>query len=282
LTANPAGETILVVRVSMTDIEPQIAAARAYEAIMVPALFGEWADPMLRAADVRPGQQVLDVACGTGVLARAAYARTQPLLGTVAGIDVNPGMLAVARRIEPAVEWREGRADALPFADGSFDAVVSQFGLMFFPKRTAAVKEMMRVLRTGGQLAVAVWDSLDNTPAYAIEVEILERVAGQYAANALRAPFALGDREGLEALLEEAGLHSFHIETRVGTGRFPSVQVMVEADLRGWLPLMEVELSEPQIQKILEAAEEALSGFVRPNGEIVFDSPAHIITATKP
>ena len=107
-------------------------------------------------------------------------------------------------------------------------------------------------------------------------------MAGQYAANALRAPFALGDRQELEALFEDAGLHSFHIETRVGTGRFPSVRVMVEADLRGWLPLMDVELSEPQIEEILKAAEGALRGFVRPNGEIVFDSPAHIITATKP
>lgn len=265
----------------MTDIEPQIAAARAYESIMVPALFAEWPDPILRAADVRTGQRVLDVACGTGVLARAALQHVLPG-GSVRGIDANPGMLAVAQQIEPSVEWRDGQAEALPFPDDLFDAVVSQFGLMFFHNRAVALGEMMRVLRPGGQLAVAVWDSLDNTPAYATEVEIIERVAGEYAANALRAPFVLGDLPELEALLEDAGLHSFHIETRVGTGRFPSVRVMVEADLRGWLPLMNVDLSEPQIEEILKAAEGALIAFVRPNGEIVFDSPAHIITATKP
>lgn len=263
------------------DIQPQITAARAYESTMVPALFAEWPEPVLRAADVGPGQRVLDVACGTGVLAREAKKRIQPD-GSVTGVDSNPGMLAVARRIEPAIDWRGGRAEALPFESGSFDRVVCQFGLMFFSNRAAAIAEMMRVLRPGGQLALAVWDSLDNTPAYATEVETLERVAGQHAANALRAPFVLGDLPELEALLEDAGLHSFHIETRVGTGRFPSVRVMVEADLRGWLPLMNVELSEPQIEEILQAADKALSGFVRPNGEIVFDSPAHIITATKP
>lgn len=71
-------------------------------------------------------------------------------------------MLAVARQLEPAVDWREGFAESLPFPDESFDAVVSQFGLMFFTDRRQALREMLRVLVPGGRLAVAVWDSLEN------------------------------------------------------------------------------------------------------------------------
>jgi len=256
----------------------QVEAARAYEALMVPALFGEWTKPVLKAAEVSPGQSVLDVACGTGVLARAAAKRAGPK-GRVAGVDLSPGMLAVAAEHAPSVEWREGSAEALPFPDDSFDAVVSQFGLMFFADRPQAIREMGRVLRPDGLMAVAVWDCLENTPAYAMEVALLERMAGSAAADALRAPFTLGDPEALEALFEEAGAESPEVETRIGTARFPSVQAMVEADLRGWLPLMGVHLDEARIQDIVAAAEQMLAPFVEPSGKLVFDSPAHIVSA---
>ena len=93
---------------------------------------------MADAAAIGAGQAALDVACGTGVLARELRRRTGAE-GRVAGLDRNAGMLAVARRSAPGIDWREGRAERLPFADGSFDAVVSQFGLMFFEDRRAAL-----------------------------------------------------------------------------------------------------------------------------------------------
>jgi SAM-dependent methyltransferase len=200
----------------------------------------------------------------------------------VAGIDPGLGMLAVAERFAPAVEWRQGIAETLPYADQAFDAVVSQFGLMFFTDRGQAVREMVRVLAPGGRLAVAVWDSLDNSPAYPIEVALLERIAGQRAADALRAPFVLGDRKELVTLFESAGVDSVAITTETGTARFPSIKTMVEADLRGWLPVMGVMLEEVRIQRILAEAESALNRYVTPTGHVVFDSPAHIITGTKP
>ena len=110
---------------------------------------------------------------------------------------------------------------------------------------------------------------------------MLERLAGTEAANALKAPFVLGDTNELAALFHEAGAESISIKTHVGKARFPSIRVMVEADLRGWLPVMGVYLDESLIQSILVEAENVLGEFVTEDGKVEFDAPAHIITAKK-
>ena len=260
-----------------TVSQEQIAAATAYEELFVKGLFQEWTSRVLDAVNIQKGHRVLDVACGTGVLAREAVKRLGPD-GSIAGIDPNPGMLAVAEQLTPAIEWRQGAAESLPFEDQSFDAVISQFGLMFFKNHRQAIKEMLRVLKTQGQLAVAVWDSLENIPAYEREVSLLNRVAGKRAADALRAPFVLGNRDELEALFEEGGTHSIKISTQYGKARFPSIRAMVEADLRGWLPVLDVVLSEELIQQILKEAEEDLSSYISDAGNVVFATSAHIVT----
>jgi ubiquinone/menaquinone biosynthesis C-methylase UbiE len=266
----------------MTDSElhAQSSAAAAYEDLFVPALFGQWAPRVADAAQIGSGDRVLDVACGTGVLAREAAARVGPG-GSVAGLDPNPGMLEVAARLAPGIAWREGTAESLPYPDKAFDAVVSQFGLMFFGDRRQAIREMLRVLAEGGVLAVAVWDSLDEIPGYAAEVELLERLAGEGAADAVRAPFALGDRTELEAMFEDAGATAADVSTLAGTARFPSIRTMVEADLRGWLPVVGIELPEERIAQILAEAEQALSSYRSEDGYVVFAAPAHIVTVTK-
>jgi SAM-dependent methyltransferase len=266
----------------MTDSAPQADtdSATAYQELFVPALFQQWTPHVVAAAKLQLGHRVLDVACGTGVLAREA-ASFVGSTGSVVGVDPSAGMLIVAKRLAPEIEWRQGTAESLPYADESFDAVISQFGLMFFTDRRQGVREMLRVLSPGGHLAVAVWDSLDNTPAYADAVALLDRVAGQRAADALRAPFSLGDRNELATLFAELGLTSSEIATRHGTARFPSIRSMVEADLRGWLPVMGVVLSEDLIARILKEAEHVLSRYVTAQGRVAFESPAHIVTGTK-
>ena len=128
---------------------PARSPAEIYDEFFVPALFHPWASVVTDAAAIAPGQSVLDVACGTGVLARAVADRVG-LSGSVAGLDSSEEMLEVARRKSDTIEWRMGRAEAIPFPDESFDAVVSQFGIMFFEKPAGALREMIRVLRPGG------------------------------------------------------------------------------------------------------------------------------------
>ena len=263
-----------------SELQAQVSAASAYERLFVPALFGQWARRVADTADLGPGDRVLDVACGTGVLAREAAPRITPD-GSVAGLDINRGMLTVAAQLAPHIDWRHGDAGKLPFADASFEAVISQFGLMFFPDRSQSLREMMRVLVPDGRLAIAVFDSLENQPAYALEVELLRNTAGRDAANALRAPFALGDRHDLAELFRSAGIIQPKITTHPGMARFQSIRSMVEADLRGWLPVMGVELAADVIAEVLEKAETVLNRFADPRGAIAFDLSAHIVSATK-
>jgi ubiquinone/menaquinone biosynthesis C-methylase UbiE len=257
----------------------EIDAAEAYQALHVPALFRQWASAVAEAARVKSGDRVLDVACGTGVLATEARARVGER-GRVSGLDAGAGMLVVAERLAPSIDWRLGTADALPYDADSFDAVVSQFGLMFFPDRPAALREMVRVLAPDGRVAVAVWESLDRSEAYPLAVDLLERRAGREAADALRAPFVLGDASALAAMLEQAGFESVAVATQHGTARFPSVRTMVEADLRGWLPVMGVHLPDDLIESILTEAEQVLGRYVTARGTVEFDAPAHIATGS--
>jgi SAM-dependent methyltransferase len=264
--------------VHMDATPEQIAGARAYEALFVPSLIGPYAPIVADAAGIRSGDRVLDVACGTGVVTREALRRVGPG-GSVTGLDASAGMLAVAREQSGEVAWHEGRAESLPFPDDSFDAVVSQFGLMFFSDRAVALAGMRRVLRPGGRLAVAVWSSIDAIPAFAAELALFERLAGAAAADALRAPFVLGDATALVRLFEAAGLASAAVDTHATTARFPSIRTLVEADLRGWLPIMGVALAEDVIVRTLDAADAALAPHVgrEPDGAVAFPTSAHVV-----
>jgi len=255
------------------------SAADVYEEFFVPALFLEWASPVSDAGAMSSGQTVLDVACGTGVLAREALGRVQPG-GAVVGLDRNEGMLTVARRASPGIEWKQGEAESLPFADERFDVVVSQFGLMFFDDRVTALKEMWRVLRPGGRLAVAVWDDLDRTPGYAAMTALLQRLFGDKIADALRAPFILGNPDALLSLFAEAGIPNAQIETREGRARFPSIQSWVHTDVKGWT-LADL-IDDAQYDTLQREAPVELESFVRENGTVEFLAPAHIVTAAKP
>src|SRR3954468_24179080 len=144
--------------------------ANIYEERFVPAMFALLAQLVLATIGMQPGTRVLDVACGSGIVARTAA----PLVGSsgqVAGLDANPAMLAVARQAAAAdglnIEWRVGNAQSLPFADRSFDLVLCQHGLQFFPDRLAALTEMHRVLAPGGRVAIVTWRGLDQHPLFA-------------------------------------------------------------------------------------------------------------------
>jgi SAM-dependent methyltransferase len=251
------------------------SAADIYEEFFVPALFQEWSARVAEAAALEPGQKVLDVACGTGVLARCAFERVMPG-GNVIGIDRNEGMLAVARRKSPSIEWRSARAEDLPFDDESFDAVVSQFGLMFFEDRERALAEMARVLARGGRLAVAVWASLDRSPGYAAITVLLERLFGAPIAEEMKAPFVLGDAEQLRALFARAGLTGAAIATRTGNVRFPSLEQWIRTEIKGWT--LADRLDDAAYATLQRESAVHLAPFVRDDGSVQFAEEAHIVT----
>ncbi len=251
------------------------SAAEVYDEFFVPALFAEWPEPIIQAARIQPGQQVLDVACGTGVLTHAV-AEQVGTTGNVIGLDINEGMLAVAAQKAPDIEWRPGPAEALPFPDNHFDAVVSQFGLMFFEDQPAALREMLRVLRPGGHMAVAVWGLLSETPGYLAMVELLQRLFGDEAANGIRAPYNLGAVDNLRALLNAAGINDAQITTRIGTARFPSIDDWVYTDIKGWV--LADMLDDAQFDVLLQAARQHLQAYVTADGSVAFAAPGHIIS----
>ena len=254
------------------------AAADTYEAFFVPALFAEWAPRLADALCLAPGQTVLDVACGTGVFARAAAPRVAPG-GAVTGLDRNAGMLATARRAAPSIDWREGAAEALPFPEAGFDAVGCQFGLMFFEDRTRALREMWRVLRRGGRLAVAVWDAAERSPGYAAMIALLDRLFGRRVGDALRAPFVLGDPADLQSEFAKAGIPAMRLETIGGRARFPSIEAWVHTDIKGWT--LADMIDDAQFAALGRAARGELAPFAQQDGTVLFAAPAHIASAVK-
>jgi SAM-dependent methyltransferase len=253
-------------------------AAEVYERCFVPAIFSRWASQVADAAKISSGDRVLDVGCGTGVLARAAADRVAPD-GQVTGLDLNAGMLAVARRLRPHIDWRQGDATDLSFADGSYDVVMSQFALMYFADRAAAVKEMVRVLRLGGRLAIAVWGPFERATGYVILTEIAQRRCGRAAADVLTAPFALGDEDKLLDLFKAAGIDEVGAELRDGTMAFPTIEAFVETEVKG-SPL-EALLDEEGYRGLMGEAREKLQQFRADSGEVIMPMDAFIITARK-
>jgi ubiquinone/menaquinone biosynthesis C-methylase UbiE len=257
-----------------------LSPAEVYDQQFVPALFQHWSSVMIKAANIKPRQHVLDVACGTGALTCKA-AEQVGNAGRIVGLDNNNEMLEVARTKEQRIEWHHGPAEALPFEDKSFDTVVSQFGFMFFEDQRAALIEMMRVLRPGGQLAVAVCDAIDHSPGYAVLAELLHRLFGNDVAQAFRAPFTSGDRQRLQALCEAAGITDAKVIRHDGPVRFASIQSLVATE-RACAWTLGGLLDDMQFERLAIEAEEAFQPFITQLGEVEFNMPTLIITATKP
>lgn len=255
-----------------------LEAAQVYDRFYLPALFSQWPPQLLGAANVGSGSSVLDIACGTGVLSCQAHEIVGES-GNVTAIDINPDMLAVARGKPAPVHWILGDAAALPFPDNAFDASFNQFGLMFFPDRPAALREMHRVTRPGGSLVVAVWDKLPNTPGYHAMVGLLDDLFGNEVAKSLTIPFCLGDLADLEQVLDAARLGRWSVSTRPGKAVFPSLEEWVRTDVKGWTAADQID--EKGFDMLLKKAPEALGGFVLPDGSVEFDAPVHLCSLVR-
>jgi ubiquinone/menaquinone biosynthesis C-methylase UbiE len=204
----------------------------AYERHLVPAIFAPWARLLLELARVQPGERVLDAACGTGVVARAAMARVGTT-GHVTGVDLNPGMLEVARAAAAeagqAIAWQEGNLEALPFADGSFDVVLCQQGLQFCPDKAAAVAELCRVLRDGGRLALSVWRDIRHFPYMVALTSALADHVGAEASQRMSAPCSFGSADALRDVIKQGGFKEVQIRIDVLPVRVRSLQAFLPA-----------------------------------------------------
>ena len=186
--------------------------AENYERYFVPAIGAPAAGDLIEIAALRPGERVLDVACGTGVVTRLASQRVGSD-GTVAGVDINPGMLAVARKTTSAamtIDWHEGSAEAIPLPDASFDVVLCQMGLQFVPDKHAALSEMHRTLAPGGRLILNV---PGPTPEpFVIMAKALGRHVGPEPAGFVDQVFSLHDPTELRSLIQEAGFREVSVQ----------------------------------------------------------------------
>jgi ubiquinone/menaquinone biosynthesis C-methylase UbiE len=200
------------------------SAAELYQRYLVPGITSKWAEDLVHRAQLRPGEQVLDVACGTGVVARLAAKKVAS--GNVTGLDLNAGMLAVARDVineGPPVTWIEGSALDLPFQSGRFDAILCQLGLQFFPDQPKALREMRRVVRVPGRVALSVYSPIERTPGANAFVCALDEVLGPQASRIKRGEHSFANPTQLETLLRDAGFGTVEVETVVQIIVFPSV-----------------------------------------------------------
>ncbi len=259
-------------------------AAEIYDQFLVPALFDPWAEILVEAAYANAGDRVVDVACGTGVAALCAARAVSPG-GVVTGIDLNPGMIAVAREKEVltdvTADWREGDAAALPLADRSADVVLCQQGLQFFPDRPTALSEMKRVLAPGGRLALLVWRDIRHSPGFHALADSLEQNIGEQAAAIMRAPFCFGDQpDALRSLHRDAGFQEVDVRSDVRMVRFASPTDFVSKYGTG-SPLAAHlgDASDAAINALIADVSGALERYTDGGTGIAFPIQGHVVTA---
>jgi SAM-dependent methyltransferase len=252
-------------------------SAEVFDRLFLPAISIPWAVRVAEAARLAPDERVLDVACGTGAVTAEALRRVGPRGGAI-GLDISPDMLAVARGKMPDLDFREGRAESLPFEEKVFDAVTCQFGLMFFEDREQALTEMRRVLRPGGRVAVVVWDRLEQTPGYAALTDLVERHLGAEAGKPVRAAFALGDVGLIRSLLERAGFVAVEAASVEATACFPSLEDWVDAEVRGWIG---GDFGQEAYGALLDHARRVLAPYKHEDGSVEFALPAIVATGSK-
>ena len=196
--------------------------AENYQRFFVPSIGAPVADDLIAYADLQPGERVLDVACGTGVVTRLAAERVGGS-GAVAGLDVNPGMLAVARSQTPpdlSIDWYEASAEAMPLPDEAFDAVLCQMGLQFVPNKLAALREMRRVLVDGGRVLITVPGPKPRM--FAIMTDGVARHLGSEAASFGDLVFSMHDADELSELMRGVGFRGVDAQTRAKTLQVPA------------------------------------------------------------
>jgi ubiquinone/menaquinone biosynthesis C-methylase UbiE len=233
-----------------------------YDRYLGPVLFDPYAVDLVSRLNVSADSSVLELACGTGIVTR----RLRDRLGSEAKLvatDLNEAMLDYASkkfRPEEIVEWKQADATDLPFADQSFDAVVCQFGLMFFPDKEKAVSETYRVLKPGGTFLFNVWDAIEYNELPHIAHAIVAEFFDDNPPDFYEVPFSFHDLESINSLVSAAGF----TEIQLAVLRLPAVSPSAEEAAKGLVhgnPVINVirERSESSIPEIEAAVAEAVA-----------------------
>ncbi|MHC5065107.1 MAG: class I SAM-dependent methyltransferase [Planctomycetota bacterium] len=258
----------------------QGSGPEAYERYMVPIHCHDLAEDLLERVHLQAGERVLDVACGTGIVARYAAPRVGAL-GQVLGVELNPAMLEVARRAAAffdQVEFREGSALELPVENGEFDVALCQQAIMFIPDRELAIREMFRALEPGGRVGLNVFRSLEHIPAFVALVAALEKHGSSTAADFMRAPFVMESVAQMRGLFEQAGFRDIEVIIRVGHQRYPSLAHMVRYET---LNIPEPEIQTEAVQQALTREMEVLAKAQVDDQGVVFPVQQFVVTARR-
>jgi ubiquinone/menaquinone biosynthesis C-methylase UbiE len=200
-------------------------ASSNWERLLVPAVCARSAEALVERAGLRPGDRVVDLACGTGIVARHAVKRVR-WGGSVTGIDLNAQMLAVAREVtthvHPPIEWIEADVTALPLPDATFDAAICQFAVQFFPDRRAAFSEAHRVLVPGGRLAFSVIRGAAFHRPWIVLAEALDTHVDTDAGDIVRSIFSVENIDDVRTEVQLAGFANVRVENHFEPARYPS------------------------------------------------------------
>jgi SAM-dependent methyltransferase len=248
---------------------------RLHEDLLVPAIYGQWAHRVADLAEIDLGHSILDIACGTGSLTKAAQLETG-LRGKVIGLDASEKMLAAAAKKSRGITWQQADAQHLPYERNEFDRVLCQFSMMFMPNRVAAIKEMLRVCKPDGMVVIAVWAHLDHSKAYATLTKLVRKHVGSRAALKVSAPWSLGVPGAMDRMLLATRINEYTCHERLGVSPFPSLESFVKTHLI--LVGEYANMDEETYSKLLSAADVELRPFVVAGGQLVTQLDANIYT----
>jgi ubiquinone/menaquinone biosynthesis C-methylase UbiE len=274
----------------MTDGHWQLSEGSSpelYQRYLVPAITAKWAEDLVNRAQPYGAEVVLDIACGTGVVARVAAKRMEQ--GQVTGLDLNTAMLAVAQNVPHEgvpIRWIQGSALNLPFPTGSFDVVLCQLGLQFFPTQEQALREMHRVLKDNGRAAMSVYSRIERTPGAHAFVRALDEVLGADASRTKRGEHSFESPAQLQTLLKRAGFNGVDVQTVVQRIFFPSVLDYVRFQLLA-TPMTGLlkDRSESERQTIIGSVASKTASFsaapLLEGGGFSFPQEAYVATARR-
>jgi ubiquinone/menaquinone biosynthesis C-methylase UbiE len=227
-----------------------------YERYLAPLLFEPYADDLVARLPVHDGMRILEVACGTGIVTRR-LAEKLGGRGSIVATDLNEAMFANARKGLPGPgdpKWRHADGTSLPFESRSFDAVLCQFGLMFFADKAAGAREAFRVLRPGGLYLLNVWDAIEHNPVVRLTQETLAAFFPKDTPAFYTVPFSCHDATALESLLREAGFEDVRCERVAKEGQSPSAAEAAIGLIEGNPVYGEIMQRRPEALEEIKAA----------------------------